>query len=237
MNFSSNAEETDQPGVLLHTFNTSLPNNANIQESSLSLLLFFIIIIVFNRIIVIVVHLDCFYCCYYRYFRLIIAIMLLFDYNKIFIYTFANDSTVHFAGESFQVSFFNFYKMNNNKLIITILIIIILSLFDRYLKEEKYSMNITNWQFKYYSNKLQVELESDVTSNNGNECKRVDTNSDKSDSLLSIKLSLNGAILYLFLFSQFFFHHFFFLILPSFYFLPSSSFPFVFLLYISLFSS
>lgn len=60
----------------------------------------------------------------------------------------------------------------------------------------KYSMRISDWPFQTISNNLQVELISDINSNNGNECKSDTSSVDKSNSLRSIKLVLNGVTLY-----------------------------------------
>lgn len=57
-------------------------------------------------------------------------------------------------------------------------------------------MNIEKWPFVSITNKLQVELASEVQSDKGNDCKSTESNNDTSNNLRSIKIALNGAVLY-----------------------------------------
>eukprot|EP00026_Physarum_polycephalum_P000497 Phypoly_transcript_00498.p1 GENE.Phypoly_transcript_00498~~Phypoly_transcript_00498.p1 ORF type:complete len:1086 (+),score=101.31 Phypoly_transcript_00498:1345-4602(+) len=61
----------------------------------------------------------------------------------------------------------------------------------------KYSMEIWNWPFVAYNNKLKVTMESTGRSNQfNNDCVGVTPQTDQSDNLLWIKVTLNGVVLY-----------------------------------------
>jgi len=83
--------------------------------------------------------------------------------------TFASDTTVPFADQSVNVS----------------------------RGSVKYTLSVSQWPFALISNQLEIGIDSQAQSNNGDDdCEVTNPNIDSSDTLRSITLSINGYTLY-----------------------------------------